>query len=151
MLSSCLGLGRNVCVWKGGEKKMVVSGWLVPLESYPHPSSCQILHGRRSGGWGESSDTAKHNPERRQISSCDAAHSSSLIELCWRKGEGGRGGAGSMIQRCFCSSLPTHLNPVSLSRDSGFGVCQRKIGKITEEPMVNRRSFITRVAKFWEP
>lgn len=45
------------------------------------------------------SDAAKHDPERRRTSSCNAAHSSSLIELCWGRGEVEWGLVGSVTGR----------------------------------------------------
>lgn len=38
--------------------------------------------------WEKTSDAAKRYPERRRTSNCNAAHFSTLIELCWREGRG---------------------------------------------------------------
>lgn len=123
------GLRReSVCV-RGKKRRLSAGGscrWKAPLllslfrqaESKTHPSVGYC------GGGGEGagiSDAAKHDPKRRRTSSCNAAHSSSLIELCWGRGEGEWGLVGSVI-----------------------GAWQSLISKTKEESLVNQRSFMSR-------
>lgn len=119
-----------VCgVCGGGEGRMaVVSGWLVPLEN--STSSFSFLRRAESSAgrstwrlWEKSSDAAKRYPERRRTSSCNAAHFSSLIELCRRRSRGDGGGALKLFLGAFLffpSCLPFLMVTACLLASAAF-------------------------------
>lgn len=154
MLSTCLGSGKSVCVHEkvsaGGKngscQRVARAAGKLPsfFPAFARQRAGPIILSEVCGGWGIS-DTAKRYPERRRTSSCNAEHSSSLIELRWAGGGGE--GPETIPRRSFtCSHFSERhsLSPtqfIFLSHDSVIGAWHSVISPLR---LLSKLGFISR-------